>query len=639
MTDQEKNKDIEVQEEKADWQRNHEQREFEREAIRSRHNAIREYIDVQYRHPKPYSSMWDDKKNVAVYTRVSTMSLNQTSSIENQELYYKDKVKKNENWNLTEIYSDEGKSGTSTKKRDAFKKMMKDAKEGKFNLILCASVSRFARNVSDCMDYVSELKLMNPKKPIGVFFETENIFTLNPDAEQTLSFHALLADWESGNKSRRMILSYDQRILTNQFPVSDLLGLRHTKDGDLIVEPEEAKTVRFIYLAYINGYSAKEIAVVLSEKKRPTLKGRTDWNAGMVRKIMENERRWGDLEARKTVVLDYKKKKIAKNTNIREGAFVPNHHEAIVSRDIAEVAKIITKSTSHHSGLPDNIVIANGALKGFVSVCPTWGGITDERLMAVSMSVYEEEEVEELEREARVKSGEEKSRMLSMSLYDYQVPNGAFFITDSQPAIVLQKRGITFNRACKKRFDDCEYVELLYHPVLQTIVVRQSSADNPNSVAWGTGRKDMTARAFSEAVYERMDWNPKFRFKFRGVQRTRGGVGILLFDLSEPQVLVGKFTSKTQTTDESHYIPIKREEGEKELKLEPDTAYVAYPAELSGKAVGISYALKRRIRRIENEINENDIRERGVLLSNSMFGDVPEKAQMLEELEELLETM
>lgn len=639
MTDQEKNKDIEVQEEKADWQRNHELREFEREAIRSRHNAIREYIDVQYRHPKPYSSMWDDKKNVAVYTRVSTMSLNQTSSIENQELYYKDKVKKNENWNLTEIYSDEGKSGTSTKKRDAFNKMMKDAKEGKFNLILCASVSRFARNVSDCIDYVAELKLMNPKKPIGVFFETENIFTLNPDADQTLSFHALLADWESGNKSRRMILSYDQRILTNQFPVSDLLGFRHTKDGDLVVEPEEARTVRFIYLAYINGYSAKEIAVVLSEKKRPTLKGRTDWNAGMVRKIMENERRWGDLEARKTVVLDYKKKKIAKNTNIREGAFVPNHHEAIVSRDIAEVAKIITKSTSHHSGLPDNIVIANGALKGFVSVCPTWGGITDERLMAVSMSVYEEEEVEELEREARVKSGEEKSRMLSMSLYDYQVPNGAFFITDSQPAIVLQKRGITFNRACKKRFGDCEYVELLYHPVLQTIVIRQSSADNPNSVAWGTGRKDMTARAFSEAVYERMDWNPKFRFKFRGVQRTRGGVGILLFDLSEPQVLVGKFTSRTQTTDESHYIPINKEEGEKELKLEPDTAYVAYPAELSGKAVGISYALKRRIRRIENEINENDIRERGVLLSNSMFGDVPEKAQMLEELEELLETM
>ncbi len=639
MTDQERIKGIEVQEEKADWQKNHEQRESEREVIRSRHNAIREYVDVQYRHPKPSTSVWDDqKKDVAVYTRVSTMSLNQTSSIENQELYYTDKVKKNENWSLTEIYSDEGKSGTSTKKRDAFNKMMEDAREGKFNLILCASVSRFARNISDCLDYVSELKIMNPKNPIGVYFETENIYTLNPDAEQTLGFHALLADWESGNKSRRMILSYDQRIMTNQFPVSDLLGFRHTKDGDLIVEPEEAKTVRFIYLAYIYGYSAKEIAEVLSEKHRPTLRGRTDWNPTMVRKIMENERRWGDLEARKTVVLDYKKKKIAKNTNIREGAFVPNHHEAIVSRDIAEVAKLITKSTSHHSGLPENIVISNGALKGFVSVCPTWAGITDEHLMAVSMSVYEEDEITELEREARVKSGEEKSRMLSMSLYDYQVPNGAFFITDSQPAIVLQRNGITFNKSCMKRFEGCEYVELLYHPVLQTIVIRKSSSDNPNSVAWGTGRKDITARAFSEAIYERMDWKPDYRFKFRGVQRIRGGVGILIFDLSEPQVLVGRRRGRTPS-DESHFIPINRENGEKELKFEMGTAFVAYPAELSGKAVGISYALKRRIRRLENEINENDIRERGVLLSNSMFGDVPERAQMLKELEELLNTM
>ena len=119
-----------------------------------------------------------------------------------------------------------------------------------------------------------------------------------------------------------MILSYDQRIMTNQFPVSDLLGFRHTKDGDLIVEPEEAKTVRFIYLAYITGTSSEEIANILSERKRPTLTGRTEWTAGMVLNIMNNERRWGDLEARKTVVLDYKKKKIAKNTDIREGAFV-----------------------------------------------------------------------------------------------------------------------------------------------------------------------------------------------------------------------------------------------------------------------------------------------------------------------------
>ena len=200
------------------WQEQHDAREAEREEIRERHRRIREYEGVVYKHAKPTPNPMDEThKDVAVYARVSTKSLDQTSSIENQEKYYEDKVKKTENWDLQEIYSDEGKSGTSTKHRKEFNRMMSDARAGKFDMIICASVSRFARNVSDCIDYVSELRTMNPQKPVGVYFETENIFTLNKDADQTLGFHALLADWESGNKSRRMILSYDQRIFTNQF--------------------------------------------------------------------------------------------------------------------------------------------------------------------------------------------------------------------------------------------------------------------------------------------------------------------------------------------------------------------------------------------------------------------------------------
>ena len=112
------------------------------------------------------------------------------------------------------------------------------------------------------------------------------------------------AEWESGNKSRRMILSYDQRICTGQFPLSDLLGLRHTIEGGFIIEEEEAKTVKYIFLATLCGYTAEEIAEVLTDKQRPTLRGRTDWTASMVKAIMENERRWGDLEVRKRVVID-----------------------------------------------------------------------------------------------------------------------------------------------------------------------------------------------------------------------------------------------------------------------------------------------------------------------------------------------
>ena len=141
---------------------------------------------------------------------------------------------------------------------------------------------------------------------IGVYFETENIYTLNPSSQYSLDIQALLADWESGNKSRRMILSYDQRIMTGQYPVADLMGYRHTKDGQLVIEPEEAKTVRFIFLAFIYGYNCDQIAAVLTQKKRSTLRGKQEWNGMMVANIMKNERRWGDLEARKSIVVDYK---------------------------------------------------------------------------------------------------------------------------------------------------------------------------------------------------------------------------------------------------------------------------------------------------------------------------------------------
>lgn len=266
---------------------------------------------------------------------------------------------------MQDIYSDEGKSGTSLRKRDAFKRMMRDAKDQKMDLIICASISRFARNFSDCMTQIAALKTMHPAHPIGVYFETENIYTLNPSSQYSLDIQALLADWESGNKSRRMILSYDQRIMTGQYPVADLMGYRHTKDGQLVIEPEEAKTVRFIFLAFIYGYNCDQIAAVLTQKKRSTLRGKQEWNGMMVANIMKNERRWGDLEARKSIVVDYKLGKVTKNNGNRCSAYVPEHHEAIVSPEIARAAHLVASSRKK-CGVQDIVVIQQGTLKGFV---------------------------------------------------------------------------------------------------------------------------------------------------------------------------------------------------------------------------------------------------------------------------------
>ena len=311
----------------ADWQSRHLESEKRKAEIRDRIHKQAEQgqktAKDYFRPAKPTPSIYDsDLKRVAVYARVSTSSEEQISSIENQTLYYTKKIAETENWNLQDIYSDEGKSGTSLRKRDAFKRMMRDAKDQKMDSIICASISRFARNFSDCMTQIAALKTMHPAHPIGVYFETENIYTLNPSSQYSLDIQALLADWESGNKSRRMILSYDQRIMTGQYPVADLMGYRHTKDGRLVIEPEEAKTVRFIFLAFIQGYNYDQIAAVLTQKKRSTLRGRQEWNGMMVANIMKNERRWGDLEARKSIVVDYKLGKVTKNNGNRCSAYV-----------------------------------------------------------------------------------------------------------------------------------------------------------------------------------------------------------------------------------------------------------------------------------------------------------------------------
>ena len=277
-----------------------------------------------FRPAKPAPTIRDeDHKRVAVYARVSTKSKEQVSSIENQTKYYTEKIAKTPNWELAEIYSDEGKSGTSKKWRPDFKRMLEDAAKKKMDLIVCASVSRFARNISDLIEEVRKLRTTNPSNPVGVYFETEDLYTLDPNINERLQMQGLFAEWESGNKSRRMILSYDQRICTGQFPLSDLLGLRHTIEGGFVIEEDEAITVKYIFIATACGHTAEEIAEVLTEKQRPTLRGRTEWTPQMVKAIMENERRWGDLEVRKRVVIDYKEKVTAKNDGIREGAYIP----------------------------------------------------------------------------------------------------------------------------------------------------------------------------------------------------------------------------------------------------------------------------------------------------------------------------
>lgn len=579
----------------------------------------------------------DDHKRVAVYARVSTKSKEQVSSIENQTKYYTEKIARTPNWELAEIYSDEGKSGTSKKWRTNFKRMLEDAAKKKMDLIVCASVSRFARNISDLIEEVRKLRTTNPSNPVGVYFETEDLYTLDPNINERLQMQGMFAEWESGNKSRRMILSYDQRICTGQFPLSDLLGLRHTIEGGFIIQEDEAKTVRYVFIATLCGHTAEEIAEVLTEKERPTLRGRTEWTPQMVKAIMENERRWGDLEVRKRVVIDYKEKVTAKNDGIREGAYIPHYHEGIVTPEIARAAHMMRASRYKFGSVPDVYVIDQGALKGFVSISPTWSGIDNQAFQDIARQVYEEEEFEQLQREANILSGKEHSNVISMSLNDYRVAPGVMFMSRSDPQLTFGKRSLKLNGVCRERLGHQKYVEFLYHPVLEVIAVRSSDATNPNAVAWDESKGSalqLCTGAFSGAIYDKLDWIKKYKFRFRGVTRVRNGEKIIFFFLDEPQILVGKDKKRLDAADTTDgtakFIPYK-ESGTDGSAV---ASGVVYP-ENWREHFGISYEIKQKRDSVIDGLSAADIRNRGTMVINPFIGVIPSRAELEDELEDL----
>ena len=191
----------------------------------------------------------DVHQNVGIYVRVSTDDIRQTTSYELQQRYYEDYVNSRPNWTLYRLYADEGISGTSLAHRDAFNQMIADAKAGKIDLIITKSVSRFARNVMITIGMVRTLSELRP--PVGVFFESEAIFSLNEDSQMALSFVATMAEEESHTRSRSMETSLRMR-LDNGIPLTPkLLGYTHDADGNLVINPEEAPTVKLAFYMYL----------------------------------------------------------------------------------------------------------------------------------------------------------------------------------------------------------------------------------------------------------------------------------------------------------------------------------------------------------------------------------------------------
>mgnify|MGYP002544963616 CR=1 FL=1 len=455
------------------------------------------------------------------------------------KVIYEDMIKEHQGWELVGIYADEGISGTSLQHRDEFNRMIEDCKAGKIDLIVTKSVSRFARNIVDCIAKVRELGNMRPK--VGVFFETEHIYTLDNTSEMMLAVLSAAAQEESHTKSEIMNISIEQRFSRGIFLTPKLLGYDVDEDGNLVINKEEAETVRLCYYLFLNGFPTAEIAEILMQLKRKTKLGNTKWSSGTVGSLLRNERYCGDVLSRKTFTPNYLDHKSKKNRHDRNQYRQTDHHEAIVDRDIYNAAQkmlTVTKYAKKGFPFPNLKVVDGGALKGFVSVNRSWTGFTVEDYKKASQSVYSDQNsIQDIE------ESKEEKKDGGFDLSGYEIVRAQFFSTRLNPAMTISEGRITFNTACLKKFEDVEYVEILFNSIERCIAVRPCDKDNINAVKWGTIRNGKWAvlpkscRGFSEPLFELMDWNNECKYRFRGQYSKEDNEQILLFDLEEPEVI------------------------------------------------------------------------------------------------------
>jgi DNA invertase Pin-like site-specific DNA recombinase len=329
---------------------------------------------------KPKIDFYEDTRamRVAVYVRVSTDRTAQTSSFEMQQKYYSDMVARHPSWTLIETYADEGITGTSLKHRDAFIRMIEACERGEIDLIITKNVYRWARNILDGVGVVRKLADMKP--PVGVYFENEGIYSLDPEKQTILSIYHTLSEQESRSKSVSMNSSIEMRFSHGLFLTPPLLGYDNDEEGNLIVNHDEADTVRLIFYLYLSGYSTEAISAKLMALGRKTKLGNSKWTPGTVVGVLKNERHCGAIYSRKTWTPNFLTHRSIKNRGEHTQYCKHGHHEKIISRDdFIAVQKMLSNAKyGGNTYLPKLKVNAEGALRGFVTVNPYWGAFTAE---------------------------------------------------------------------------------------------------------------------------------------------------------------------------------------------------------------------------------------------------------------------
>ena len=271
------------------------------------------------------------KLRIAAYARVSSSSEDQLNSYRVQNQYYSELISGNPDWEMVDIYADEGITGTSTKKRTEFLRMIRQCKQKKIDLILTKSIQRFARNTLDCINYTRILRQLG----IGVLFEKENINSLPPDSEFMITMYGAMAQSESESISSniRRGRQMHAKVGTLKVPCYRLYGYEKDADGKFRVIPEQAEIVRELYKRYESGASLRNLQDWLEENQIKTVLGESKWTTTAIKGILTNEKYCGDVLLQKTFRTDVISKKVIKNIGQMAQYYMPDHHEAIVSRE------------------------------------------------------------------------------------------------------------------------------------------------------------------------------------------------------------------------------------------------------------------------------------------------------------------
>ena len=533
--------------------------EQQKERVRQR---VRAQVDPSTYEYYPETISTDHYNNdiyqrVAVYARVSTDDVRQTTSFELQKKYYEEFVSKHPKWELIHIYADEGISGTSTAHRDAFNQMIVDAKAGKIDLIITKNVSRFARNVGDFVTTVRMLAEHNPR--IGVFFESENIFSLKEDSQMALSFQATMAEEESRNKSRSMETSLRMR-LDHGLPLTPkLLGFQHNEDGKLIKDPETYRIPKLMFYMCLFGYSTQQIADKLILLGKKSYKGNVKWTSNGVVSTLRNERYCGDVFTRKTFTPNVISHRSIKNRGERPRSRYLDEHEAIISRDdFIAVQRILNNSKyGNKSILPELSVIPDGLLKGFVIINPRWSGFKEQDYLQASASAYSEQEIKPWPSTFEVDEGD-------FDLRGFEIAHLDFFDVKRTPTMTLEDGCIKFSTECLRRISNGNYVELLVHPKERKIAVRQTVKENRNAVIWAKEEygqrvpRGIACTAFIDTLFSMFGWNSEYRYRLFGALFRNGNENAYIFSARDAGVFIKEENLPAVSGDTPQHISINR---------------------------------------------------------------------------------